>query len=504
MWIRNIGYLFFLLLLCPYSFSQADSTIRLRFDFNDHNYREAGDQLTIKPVGVTLTKDRFGNKNSAVYVHGNASSYLNLGTSNLLKPRIGTIALWVNLQNIMLTGKGYGGNPFFIIRNAPVEDFDIGCGIGYNWSARRMGAQVSRDSLKEVTAFAKDTTVLNTWYHLAITYNNNYFAFYVNGELEAKLSKGFESIFLENDSVVLGRTTGFKNERYVNAIFDDICFYHRVLSPQEIEELYNEPNPNKLKNTLFEVFKYGIVIIILCCIIIIILIRNRMLLKKQKKFYELSYLHHRIRELEIKVIKTQMNPHFISNCLSAIQDLIYSGQIDKAGEYLAKFNVFLRQVLDSSDKHYLTLEKELDMIRLNVELEQLRFKNEFSFHIHIQEGIILNEILVPALITQPFIENAIWHGLLPLKERQPSLTVRIYEKGGCTYLTIEDNGVGRSNTGTNKNPKGIKLVADKIESMNQFRNSNDFKLEIVDLSDENRLPAGTKVIIQLLTHALDE
>jgi hypothetical protein len=500
--VRKIGCLLFLSVPCLCSFSQADSTTGLRFDFNDHRYREANDRLTIRPVGVTLTEDRFGNKNSAVYVHGNSSSYINLGTSRLLKPKTGSIAFWINLQNIMFTGKGYGGNPFFIIRNAPVEDFDIGCGIGYNWSARRLGAQVTLDSLKEVTAFAKDTAVLNTWYHVAVTYDNNYFAFYVNGELQAKLNKGFESNFLENDSVVFGRTTGIKNERYANAIFDDICFYHRVLSPHEIEELYKEPNPNRLKNTLFEIFKYGIVIIILCCIIIIILIRNRMLLKKQKKFYELSYLHHRIRELEIKVIKTQMNPHFISNCLSAIQNLIYSSQIDKAGEYLAKFNLFLRQVLDSSDKHYLTLEKELDMIRLNVELEQLRFKSEFSFHVTVEEGIPLNEILIPALITQPFIENAIWHGLLPLKEKHPGLTVCIYKKGGGICLTIEDNGVGRANTEVKGNSKGIKLVADKIESINQFRNGNDFKLEIVDLLDENKLPAGTKVIIQLST--LDE
>lgn len=503
--IRKNRHLFFLLLPCLYSFSQEDSTIQLRFDFNDHTYREANDQLTIKPVGATLTTDRFGNKNSAVYIHGNPSSYINLGTSDLLKPRRGTVAMWVNLQNVMLVGKGYRGNPFVSTRSAPGDDFNITWGMGYSWDSKRFGGQVSKDSLREITVFSKDVAQPSTWYHIAITFDDDYFAYYQNGELQNRLAKGFVSNYFEDDSVVLGRSIGHKNERFANAIFDDICIYHRVLSDGEIAELFHEQDPNHIRTFFFGLFKYGIVIVILCAIIVIIVIRNRIALKKQKEYYELNHLHHKIRELEIKVLKTQMNPHFISNCLSAIQNLIYTGQIDKAGEYLANFNVFLRKVLDSSDKHYLSLDEEIRIIKLNVELEQLRFRNNFEFNLLIQEDLVCEDVLLPSLISQPFIENAIWHGLLPLKKREPRLTISVYSTAESTCLSIEDNGVGRSDTGpiASKKSRGLKLAADKIESINQFRNSNDFKLEIIDLVDENKLPAGTRVLIHLFTDLSD-
>jgi len=280
-------------------------------------------------------------------------------------------------------------------------------------------------------------------------------------------------------------------------------FYHRVLSENEIQALYHEPNPNRITNILFAAFKYIIVIIILVAIIILLLVRNKTSLKKQKEFYELN---NRVKELEIKVIKTQMNPHFISNCLAAIQNLIFTGQVDKAGEYLAKFSLFLRQVLDYSDKTYLTLKEELTIIKLNIELEQLRFKNEFEFKLEIDESIHLDEILLPSLITQPFIENAIWHGLLPLQHRSPRLEIKIYKHTNRIYIALEDNGVGRTEASAfpTKKSRGTKLAADKIDSINRLRNSSDYKLEIIDLYTETKESAGTLVIIQLSPFSLDE
>lgn len=435
-------FLLFFMFLSLYFFSQTDSSLVISFDFNEHQLKETNNKLAIKPVGVTLVADRFGNESSAAYFHGNANSYINLGTSDSLKPKQGTISLWVNMQNAVFSGKGYNGNPILIIKNGPGEDFIIGCGIAYSFETRRFSTQTSKDSLLEVTAFSKDHVTFCKWYHLAITYNNSQFTFYINGELQGKFIKGFESHFLKGDSVILGRSTGHKNERFTHAIFDDIKIYHRVLNEQEILNLYHEPNPNHMKNMLFEALKYGAIILILCIIIIIILIRNKRNLKKQKEYYE---LHNKIKELEIKVIKTQMNPHFISNCLSAIQNLIYSNQIDAAGEYLAKFSFFLRQILDFSDKIYLTLEEELAIIKMNIELEQLRFTNNFIFELKIDDSIALQDILIPSLITQPFIENAVWHGLLPLKNSEPRLTVSIYRQNNLIYITIEDNGVGRDN-----------------------------------------------------------
>jgi LytS/YehU family sensor histidine kinase len=285
-------------------------------------------------------------------------------------------------------------------------------------------------------------------------------------------------------------------------VFDDIHIFHRVLSEQEIEDLYNEPNPNRLKNILAEVLKYGIALLVLGIVVVIILIRNKRNLQKQKEYYELN---NKIKELELKVIRNQMNPHFISNSLSAIQHLILTYQVDKAGQYLAMFNFLVRQVLELSDKTYITLEQELDIVQLNIELEQLRFSDTFKFSIHIEPGINPSEVLIPSLIMQPFIENAIWHGLLPMEGYDQQLLINIYKHDAAIYIAIEDNGVGRSNAmASAKQSMGTKLVTDKMESTNRLRNSVDHKLEIVDLFDEQKQPLGTRVIIQLFNYNPEE
>lgn len=474
--------------------AQADSTLVIGFDFNDHRIREVQDRSAVRAYGATLTKDRFGNEESAVYLHGHSTSYVNLGTSDLLKPEKGSISLWVNMQHIVLAGKGYSANPFLSIRNAPGEDFNLALGIGYSIKAKRAGVQATNDSLQEVIIFTKDTMQLNRWYHLLVTYDNDHMAFYTDGKSQGRQIKGFRSFFFKNDSVMLGKTAGTKNQRFTHAIFDDIRIFHRVLTPEEVLALYHEPNPNRNAVILQELLKYGTVAVILGMIIVLLILRNKRNLKRQREYYELK---HKVKELEIKVIKTQINPHFTSNCLAAIHNLILTGEVDKAGDYLAKFSFFLRQVLDHSDRTYLTLEEELGIIRLNVDLEQLRFKSEFKFVLEAEADILLNEVMIPSLISQPFIENAIWHGLLPLEERSPLLRVRVYRTGSTICLSIEDNGVGRSSKKSRSNSKGTLLAQDKIDSINQLRNSVDYTLHILDLKDELGRPAGTHVIIKL-------
>jgi hypothetical protein len=495
---KTICFFLFWLGVVPFS-AQVNKAPSLSFDFNEQQFKEVNDKVTIKAIGVTLTEDRFGNKKSAAYIHGHATSYINLGMSDLLKPKAGTISFWANIQSQVLAGKGYKGNPLLMTRNSAEEDFHFAYGIGFNWSNHRLGAQSTLDTIKEVMIFSKDTVTINTWYHFVLAYDNDIYALYLDGELQGKVPKGFESVFLEGDSVIVGRSMGYKNERYAHAIIDDIRFYPYVLNDEEVDALYKEPNPNRFKNILSEILKYSFIVVLLGSIILILIVRNRRNLKKQREYFE---LHTKIQELEIKVIKTQMNPHFISNCLAAIQNLIYTGQVDKAGEYIAKFSFFLRQVLEYSDKIYTSLAKELDIIKLNVELEQLRFKDNFRFVVNIDEGINPNDILIPSLITQPFIENAIWHGLLPLKERDPVLKINVVKKDNMVLVEIEDNGVGRSISEMlkDKNSKGTKLAADKIKSINQLRNSKDFKLEITDLFDTQSLPCGTKITIQLTSY----
>lgn len=497
--MRELLYtcLFIYSLLCSSAlYAQADSTTTLSFDFDDHKIAEKNHRVFPKPVGISLTNDRFGNEQSAVYIHGHLYSYLNLGTSPLLKPKTGTVSLWVNLERKVFAGKGYESNPIMITKNSTRDDFNDSYALFYDFKSERFMVFASKDSTEQAGANSIEKVIFNQWYHLVFTYDNTHIAFYINGELQLRARKNFETMFNPLDSVIVGHGANKKNVRYMRGSVDDIRFFHRILSQEEIMSLYQAPNPNKTRNLVQELLKYGGIILILIIIIVLLIIRNKRSLKKQKEQFELV---NRIAELELKVVKAQINPHFISNCLAAIQELIYD-DVDKAGQYIAKFSYFLRQVLNYSDKNYITLSEELEIVKLNLELEELRFKDQFSFAFDI-DGHADTDQLIPALISQPFIENAIWHGLLPLQHQRPArLWLRVIQKADTICIEIEDNGVGRKpSADPEANHKGTKLVLDKIETLNRLSKGLNHQVEIIDLKDEAGRPAGTKVIILIHT-----
>lgn len=494
--LHKVALTCFFIFSFSFVFSQADSSYVVTFDFNEHQIKENDNKVVIKPIGVSLTADRFGNEKSAVYIHGNVYSYLNLGTSELLKPKRGTISLWVKLDRRVYSGKGYDSNPIIATKNGPGEDFVIAYTIVYDCYSKRLMACTTKDSLKEAVVAADNSFQFGKWNHVAITFDSSFFAFYVNGVLQQKSQKDFDTKYYDKDSVVIGHTASKKNERYSQGQFDDIKIFHKVLNDQEILDLYNAPNPNKVKNFLSNAFKYIVIIVLLIIVIVVLVLRNKKALKRQKEQLELI---NKISELELKVVKSQMNPHFISNCLAAIQELILKNEVDKAVQYLAKFSYFLRQILNYSDKNYITLNQELEIIKLNVELEQLRFKNKFDFYLEIAKDIDIHEIVIPSMLTQPFIENAIWHGLLPLNNlRIPRLIIRVLLVNDFPIIEIEDNGVGREfSLNAKEDSKGTKLVIDKIETLNRLANNSNYKLQIIDLFDDQNIPSGTKVIIQL-------
>lgn len=477
--------------------SQSNTVRVITFDFNDGTILEKNNIIGAKAIGTSLVKDRFGNENSALYLHGNANSYFNLGASRLLQPVNGSISIWVNLDRPIYAGIGSDANPLIHAKNGPQDDYNTAYNISYDYKSNRFFASSHKDSTDEVNIKSEQEVLFNTWYHLVFTFDSTEFAFYVNGKLQQVAPKRYGLHYLDGDTIVVGNSANKKNNRWTQGIVDDIQIFHYALSPKEVTALYEAPNPNKVKLFFINAAKYLSIVLMFVLIIIGIVIRNKRNLKKQKEQFELK---NRINELEIKVIKNQMNPHFVSNCLAAIQELIYTENYKKAAQYIAKFSFFLRQVLNYSDKTYTTLAEELNLIHLNIELEQLRFKEQFEFKLHVDHDIDINEVLIPSLITQPFIENAIWHGLLPLEnKRKAALTVSILKKNENIFIEIEDNGIGRKmvpGTG-NSDSRGTKLVKDKLESINRLMKSNDYKMEIMDLTDANNNPVGTKVIIQL-------
>ncbi len=212
-------------------------------------------------------------------------------------------------------------------------------------------------------------------------------------------------------------------------------------------------------------------------------------------------LREHMAELEMRALRAQMNPHFIFNCLNSINRYIVKSDNATASLYLTRFAKLIRLILDNSNSKKVLLSNELEALKLYIEMERIRFDNKFDYRIIVDEGVHTDSIGVPSLIIQPYVENAIWHGLLH-KEGNGSLWIKIRMLDENTLeCVIEDNGVGRekaaefrSKSTTGKKSLGMKLTEDRIAVLNQYAQTNA-SVEVVDLDDGNRVATGTRVVV---------
>lgn len=235
-------------------------------------------------------------------------------------------------------------------------------------------------------------------------------------------------------------------------------------------------------------------LVITLAIFIVVFFYRRLKKKEEKK----AFITRMLIEHRLTALKAQMNPHFISNSLTAIQLLVSNNQIDKANLYIARFSLLLRYILKYSDKFVASLSSEIEIIDLNVDLEQLRFNNSFVFEKEIGPEVNPGTIYIPPLITQPFIENAIWHGLLPLKDlRPPKLTLAVSVSEDHLIIRIIDNGVGRrmkkANEPGERESKGTWLIRNKLENINRMYSTDGIVVDYNDLKDALGNPCGTEV-----------
>jgi Histidine kinase/Y_Y_Y domain len=205
-------------------------------------------------------------------------------------------------------------------------------------------------------------------------------------------------------------------------------------------------------------------------------------------------------ELEAKALRAQMNPHFIFNSLNSIKSLINKNENDKASGYLTTFSKLIRTLFQNSDKREVSLYEELETCRLYTELETMRFGEKVQFLFEVNPQLDIKDIKVPALILQPFIENAIWHGLVP-KESGGKVVVTVQGQNGIVECIIDDNGIGRelsrqykTNYETTHDSKGIGLTQSRLE-LDKLLNDRNDTITIIDKKNEEGNGTGTTVII---------
>ncbi len=206
-------------------------------------------------------------------------------------------------------------------------------------------------------------------------------------------------------------------------------------------------------------------------------------------------------EFEMQALRSQMNPHFIFNCLSSINRFILKNETESASDYLTKFSRLIRMVLNNSKNSLIPLEDELEMLRLYLDLERLRFKNTFDYSISFRNHFDISSIFIPPLLLQPFAENAIWHGLMH-KEGNGALEVAFELEDNMLNCYITDNGIGRKKAATFKSKSaekqkslGMQITAGRLALLNH--DIEQTFLNVEDLVDEEGQATGTRVTLKI-------
>jgi hypothetical protein len=191
----------------------------------------------------------------------------------------------------------------------------------------------------------------------------------------------------------------------------------------------------------------------------------------------------RNKQIALQSLRREMNPHFIFNSLNSVNQFIANNNEREANKYLTSYSNLMRNIMENSNKDYVTLNDEIDQLKKYLELEKLRFTEKFDYQIEIDPGLNMETVMVPNMLIQPNLENAIWHGLR-YKESKGLLKLRFSKAGAKTKVTIDDNGIGLSESKKikTKNQKlheslGLKNVQERIRLLNDIYKS-DIRFEI--------------------------
>lgn len=229
------------------------------------------------------------------------------------------------------------------------------------------------------------------------------------------------------------------------------------------------------------------------------LYRRRVLIIQQTEM-EKTAINKQIAESELTALRAQMNPHFIFNAINSIQNFILKNDPNSAHKYLTKFARLIRSVLENSKRDVILLSHEIESLTLYIELEALRASFSFDFSITVHTDTNPDSVLVPPMLIQPFVENAILHGLMPLTDKRGHLTIEFSQEGHILKCMIEDNGIGRAAAEEIKAKKssthvsmGTSVTQERLDILNK-QNGIPTQVKIID-KEVNGLPAGTLVEI---------
>lgn len=220
----------------------------------------------------------------------------------------------------------------------------------------------------------------------------------------------------------------------------------------------------------------------------------------EAKKEELAGINEQLAEARLSALQTQMNPHFVFNALNSIKRMILDADNEKASRYLSKFALMIRMTLEHSKETFVTLQDNIQYLKAYLEMEKLRFDDRFTYSIDTDEQADVSEVMLPSMMIQPLVENAIWHGLM-YSDSDKKLSISFILEQQRVVCIIEDNGIGirqseqlRQQHRPMHRSVGLGNLQNRIKIMNEKYNTN-CRLEIIDLKEAGSAAAGTRAVL---------
>jgi len=222
----------------------------------------------------------------------------------------------------------------------------------------------------------------------------------------------------------------------------------------------------------------------------------------EAKKQELAGINEQLVEARLSALQTQMNPHFVFNALNSIKFMILDADNEKASRYLSKFALMIRMTLEHSKVTFVTLQDNIQYLKAYLEMERLRFDDGFSYQVYTDEIVDITETMLPSMMIQPLVENAIWHGLMNSSDEK-KLMISFTQHNNRVRCVIEDNGIGiqqseklRKEHRPMHRSMGLENLRNRIRIMNE-KYKTDCTIEITDLAEIGSVHSGTRVILEL-------
>jgi two-component sensor histidine kinase len=455
---------------------------------------------------IKLEADRFGKPNSAYFFNG-ISDYITTNYEGILGSHPRAVSFWAVVRH---NGRGMPGILWGDDGQFPNAGGRFNCCFGscYTCETEKQGDLIGATidcSDAGVTFEGQEPVTDGQWHHYVFQFDGKYVrdvVVYQDGLLLTHEPYRFYKNCLvntrPNTKVMFGALFADSTPLYYKGLMDDIAIYDRVLSTQEIKQIYLAPDPNAKTNYLKWLPAFLGIVLLTLLVVGFIRLRVKKLVTREKEKIQVEKKWY---EQENRVLKAQMDPHFVFNSLNTIQQFIIVNENEKAQLYLSKFSRLIRKLLESNLNESISLQEEIDMYEKYLEIESMRFNNIFDYEIIVDKSIDVATTYIPHFLIQPFIENAIRHGLLPKLGYKELDIVFTRENEKTLLCTVEDNGIGRKNSAPGEYPGktkslGVTFVQQRLLLMSKM-DKREYNVTIIDKEDEQGNGKGTKVIIKL-------